>query len=48
MIMGAILEMKNTLTLNRDDRDAIACVVHYIDQNLDKPFAKKTCSPLQA
>lgn len=41
MIMGTILEMKSTLTLNRDDKDAIAYVVRYIDQNLDKPLRQK-------
>ena len=41
MIMGAILGMKNALTLNRDDKDAIACVVRYIDQNLDKPLRQE-------
>lgn len=41
LLMGAILEMKGTAALDRDDRRAISCVVQHIDQNLGRPLRQE-------
>lgn len=41
LLMGTILEMRSTSVFDRDDREAISCVIQYIDQNLDKPLRQE-------
>lgn len=41
MVMAQILRMEGNLSDERDDRQAIAAVVEYIDRNLDKPIRQE-------
>lgn len=41
LLMGTILEMKSASVFDRDDREAIFCVIQHIDQNLGKPLRQE-------